>query len=91
MRHYLVLFVCTMTAGAAACSGRDDAPSSQTEHLDEIREPLSVVEQHGRDVWFKRTFGGEKFFSLVLPAPPFNLQLGLDAVLTSNRNRRFDV
>jgi hypothetical protein len=91
MRHYLVLFVCTMTAGAAACSGRDDAPSSQTEHLDEIREPLSVVEQHGRDVWFKRTFGGEKFFSLVLPAPPFNLQLGLDAVLTSNRNTRFDV
>ena len=24
----------------------------------------------GRDIWFKSTFGGERFFSLVLPNPP---------------------
>ena len=45
--------------------------------------------QHGKDVWFKSTFGGEKFFSIILPAPPFNLTLGLDAALTSPRDTRF--
>ena len=45
---------------------------------------------HGKDVWFKSTFGGEKFFSVILPAPPFNLKLGLDAALTSDRNTRFN-
>jgi mono/diheme cytochrome c family protein len=50
---------------------------------------LTPALTHGRDVWFNSTFGGEKFFSLILPAPPFNLQLGLDQVLTSDRNTRF--
>lgn len=45
--------------------------------------------RRGRDIWFKGTFGGEKFFSLILPGPPFNLQLGFDTMLTSDRNTRF--
>ena len=44
----------------------------------------------GRDIWFKSTFGGERFFSLVLPNPPFNLRLGLDKMLTWPRTTRFD-
>ena len=53
-------------------------------------QELTAQQQHGRDVWFNSTFGGEKFFSLILPQPPFNLTLGLDQVLTSDRNTRFD-
>jgi cytochrome c5 len=50
---------------------------------------LTAEERRGRDVWFKSTFGGEKFFSLMLPEPPFNLRLGFDELLTSNRDTRF--
>lgn len=45
--------------------------------------------KRGRDVWFEATFGGERFFSLVLPHAPFHLPLGFDAVLTSDRDTRF--
>src|SRR3954465_13594308 len=44
----------------------------------------------GRDIWFKSTFGGERFFSLILPSPPFNLRLSGDQMLTSPRDTRFD-
>ncbi|HEX8873501.1 MAG TPA: cytochrome C [Nitrosospira sp.] len=44
----------------------------------------------GRDIWFNRTFGGEQFFSLILPNPPFNLQFGFDQMLTWPRHTRFD-
>lgn len=52
-------------------------------------EALTPQLQRGKDTWFKSTFGGEKFFSVILPGPPFNLSLGLDAALTSNRDTRF--
>lgn len=93
MRHLVLIVASTMLAGAAACSGPGDVLPSDDDgaHIAETHESLSLKEQHGRDVWFKSTFGGEKFFSLVLPAPPFGLQVGLDEVLTSNRNTRFDV
>jgi hypothetical protein len=29
---------------------------------------LTPQQRHGKDVWLNSTFGGEKFFSLVLPA-----------------------
>lgn len=44
----------------------------------------------GRDIWFKSTFGGERFFSLILPNPPFNLRLAFDQMLTWPRDTRFD-
>lgn len=50
---------------------------------------LTPAQTHGKDVWFKSTFGGEKFFTLIAPNPPFNLHLGFDALLTSNRDTRF--
>jgi hypothetical protein len=68
---------------AGGCGGSVVTPSS-------IDSALTPSQQAGRDTWFNSTFGGEKFFSLILPAAPFNLQLGFDAVLTSNRDTRFN-
>lgn len=44
----------------------------------------------GRDVWFKSTFGGERFFSFILPNPPFGLRIAFDQMLTWPRDSRFD-
>jgi hypothetical protein len=74
MLRYLAL--CSLFACVAA-------EESQT------TQGLTAQEQHGKDVWFKSTFGGERFFSEILPSPPFNLQLGLDVALTSPRDTRF--
>jgi mono/diheme cytochrome c family protein len=58
--------------------------------IDPVVERAAVTAvDHGRDLWLHATFGGEKFFSLILPNRPFNLPLGFDAVLTSNRDTRF--
>jgi mono/diheme cytochrome c family protein len=67
---------------ATACVDQGESTSEQAVTAQQL--------QHGQDVWFKSTFGGEKFFSVILPGPPFNLQLGLDAALTSDRNTRFN-
>ena len=74
--------LCVLVAGCSV----DDPGAVTTSTTSSALTPI----QHGRDVWFKSTFGGEKFFSLILPAPPFNLQLGLDVALTSPRDTRFD-
>lgn len=65
-----------------ACSAEDGEGT--------VEQAVTPQIQHGRDIWFKATFGGEKFFTAILPAPPFNLPLGLDVVLTSPRATRFD-
>jgi mono/diheme cytochrome c family protein len=65
---------------SAACADEMTTDNSQA---------LSPTLQHGKDLWFKATFGGEKFFSIILPGPPFNLSLGLDQALTSPRATRF--
>ncbi|HEY5946532.1 MAG TPA: hypothetical protein VIV40_13615 [Kofleriaceae bacterium] len=67
----------------AACAGE---PSTTTDST----QALSPALKHGRDVWFNETFGGEKFFSLIVAGPPFNLPIGLDAALTSPRATRFN-
>jgi mono/diheme cytochrome c family protein len=50
---------------------------------------LTAAERRGRNIWFKSTFGGEKFFGLILPEPPFGLRIGFDQLLTSDRATRF--
>jgi mono/diheme cytochrome c family protein len=77
MLRYLAL--CSLFA----CVSADDGQTQTT------TQGLTAAQEHGKDVWFKSTFGGEKFFSEILPAPPFNLQLGLDQALTSPRDTRF--
>jgi mono/diheme cytochrome c family protein len=71
-----------LALAVAGCSGEQTTTDST--------QALSPALKHGRDVWFKETFGGEKFFSAILPGPPFNLPLGLDVALTSPRATRFN-
>jgi hypothetical protein len=51
---------------------------------------LTPSQQAGRNTWFNSTFGGEKFFSLILPSAPFSLPLGFDSLVVSNRETRFE-
>ena len=45
----------------------------------------------GRDIWLTSTCGGETFFSLLLPQPPFRLELSLVDVLLTPRAQRFTI
>jgi mono/diheme cytochrome c family protein len=71
-------------AGGAACSSTDGGgdPTGTTS------QPLTAQIAHGRDIWVKATFGGEKFFSLLLPNV-LGLQLGFDQALLTPRSVRF--
>ncbi|HEX8950456.1 MAG TPA: hypothetical protein VF945_01360, partial [Polyangia bacterium] len=71
----------TVAAGCAGQAGGGDGTTAAA---------LSPGEQAGHDTWFKSTFGGQHFFTQILPNPPFSLALGFDAMLTSDRNTRFD-
>src|SRR5689334_15461385 len=51
---------------------------------------VTAQQLRGLGIWFTSTFGGEVFFSRILPSPPFNLPIGLDLVLTTPRDSRFD-
>src|SRR5262249_14511947 len=87
MRHVLRTLTClTLLAGCGAegSVGQGGNPTAAG------AQQLTAQQQHGKDVWFNSTFGGEKFFSLILARPPFNLPIGLDTALTSPRDTRFD-
>lgn len=75
------LLLCLLLLG---CGGAEPVPIGASPRA------LTPQEQRGREIWFKSTFGGEKFFSLIMPGPPFNLRLGIDRVITSSRATRFD-
>jgi hypothetical protein len=82
--------VMTLSLVVALLSGLEEEPSSGSRSFDERQNGLTEREARGRDVWFNETFGGERFFSLILPGPPFNLPLGFEAILRSDRATRFD-
>jgi hypothetical protein len=50
--------------------------------------PLAQI-AHGQNIWLKATFGGQYFFSLILPQAPLNLPLGFANVLLIPRSERF--
>jgi predicted outer membrane repeat protein len=81
---FIVAMTMVTAAGCAGQAGTDDGTSATTSAA------LSAAQQAGHDTWFKSTFGGQHFFSQILPAPPFNLALGFDTILTSDRNTRFE-
>ena len=83
----LVGVVSFAALGAACSSAGGESSSSTNEAANGAASAASIA--RGRDIWLKSTFGGEKFFSLYLPMPPFNLSLGLDAVLVTPRAVRF--
>ena len=74
----------------ALLAGFDGETSNDSRSVGTPQDRLTAREARGRDVWFNETFGGERFFSLILPAPPFNLPLGFEAILRSDRATRFD-
>jgi mono/diheme cytochrome c family protein len=80
---------------AAACGRNEpgEGASTTTSALSPLPVPLPVPPTaqllHGQNLWLKATFGGERFFSLLLPQPPFSLTLGLGDVLTTPRSSRF--
>lgn len=78
-------------AAAASLSESDRNPRAKIGAFDDPRYlvGLNKAQRRGRDIWFKSTFGGEKFFSLILPHAPFNLPLGFEELLTSDRSARF--
>jgi hypothetical protein len=95
MRSHHVIRSAALLAGAisvatvgAACSSAGGEANGQTSEAANAAAPLASIAR-GRDIWLKSTFGGEKFFSLYLPMPPFSLALGFDAVLTTPRAQRF--
>lgn len=53
-------------------------------------EPDPEAVRRGREAWLTATFGGERFFSELMPQPPFDLVIGFDVMLTSDRDTRFD-
>ncbi|HEY5921199.1 MAG TPA: hypothetical protein VIV11_05990 [Kofleriaceae bacterium] len=65
-------------------------PGCTGEEITDTDQALSPQLKHGRDLWFNETFGGEKFFSGIVQAPPFNLHIALDLALTSPRATRFN-
>ena len=85
MRRASLIAALAVTA-AAGCAGQagGDGTAATTSAA------LSPGEQAGHDTWFKSTFGGQHFFTQILPNAPFNLKLGFDAMLTSDRNTRFN-
>jgi len=92
----LVTVLAGALIGAGACGSdptNDPATDDGAVHTAAALAPADAHARaiaHGRELWLTATFGGETFFSLILPAPPFNLRLGLDDVVTSNRDTRFD-
>jgi mono/diheme cytochrome c family protein len=72
-------------AGCAASPASSPPPAISTSS-----HGLTASQRHGQDVWFKSTFGGERFFTFVLPNPPFSLRVALDQAIASDRNTRFD-
>lgn len=71
----------------AACVPEDATPSPPS--VSSTVQALTPQEARGREIWLESTFGGERFFSLILPGPPFNLPLGIELALTTPRAQRF--
>lgn len=91
MRSFSLVAIMAFVPGATAGCSREAPPVDPACQATQTSStPLSPAERDGRETWFKATFGGQKMFGLVLPRPPFNLTLGFDAVLTSNRATRFN-
>jgi mono/diheme cytochrome c family protein len=78
-----ILTVAAVAAvGCAGQAGTDDGTSTSAVSSADLAA--------GKDTWFKSTFGGQHFFTQILPNAPFNLPLGFDTILTSDRNTRFN-
>jgi hypothetical protein len=89
----LIGVVVASVAVAAACSGPSVAERTGAASLalSSGPQPTPATPQlaRGQNLWLKATFGGERFFSALLPSV-LGLELGFDQVLTTPRAHRFD-
>jgi mono/diheme cytochrome c family protein len=75
-----------VAAGSAACSSSGGEPTASTS---QAVGPSAQQIAHGQEIWLKATFGGQIFFSLVLPQAPLSLPIGIGNVLLTPRSERF--
>ena len=84
-------------AGGAACGSSDkgDGASASSQQAVAQATPPPISSQptaaqltHGQNLWLKATFGGEQFFSVLLPEA-LGLNVGLSQVLLTPRSERF--
>ena len=79
---------------AVGCAAEEVDHPDPVEHDDTVTEiqALSGDLEHGRDVWFNNTYGGEKFFVFLKnhPDPAKKIDIGFINVATWPRESRFD-
>lgn len=80
----LAAMLVATAAGGAACSSTDGGGDT----TGTTSQALTAQIAHGQDIWVKATFGGEKFFSYLLPNV-LGLQLGFNQALLTPRSVRF--
>ena len=78
--------------GCAELDTSDDPDSTELD-VDTTSQNLSGALEHGREVWFNNTYGGEKFFTFLKnhPDPAKRIDIGFQAVVDTPRGQRFDV
>ncbi len=88
----VVLAIASFTPLFLGCVGEVDTPEPEPA-TETVSAALSRSAQHGRDVWFNNTYGGEKFFEFleVHPDPQKRITIGFQNVIDTPRNVRFDV
>ena len=85
------MLIATVAGGAACGSNNEgDGAISSREAVASAAAALPTPAQltHGQNLWLKATFGGEQFFSVLLPEA-LGLTVGLSQVLTTPRSQRF--
>jgi mono/diheme cytochrome c family protein len=88
----LALALATLTPLAAACAGEIDTGVPEPDTISDLQS-LSAEAEHGREVWFNNTYGGEKFFAFLKqhPDPQRRIDIGFTNVTHTPRSQRFDV
>lgn len=81
-----VLGLCLLSSACVAELGEGEPEASE---LEQGLTPLQL----GREVWFNKTYGGEKFFLFLKnhPDPTKRIDIGFVNVLETPRHQRFDV
>lgn len=89
-----VLFGMVMVTAAGCAPSEAPAPDGEPVEVAPTAHAVSLSESThpGRDIWFERAYGGEKFFTLLAnhPDPAKRIKIGFEAVLTTPRAVRFD-
>jgi len=80
-----------ITVSLPSCVETQD--SDEISHETQQSTSSSDAIDRGRDVWFKNSYGGEKFFTFLAnhPDPAKRIKIGFEAVLNTPRSVRHDI